>query len=563
MKRTALVAVATFLFAGCAGSTGPTGPVGSTGPTGAPGPIGPTGPTGPLHTGVISGSATLDVSSVLAGTIVTIEGTTLSATTDGSGTYTVRDVPDGVYAVHLENGQYEETIPAVLAIGAGHGYLFDGTLYPLGSIELQRGRRLFSTTNCWISGNSSDGRFLSGWSDNDSFLYDLESDVETNTGATQALFSPTSPMMAYSTSWGDDVYTMELPSGTKTRVLSGRYWLQEFSPKGSSLVVWGGSNQNELWAVPMPSGTPVLLDSSSSPGMGVRFSPNEKLVAFVSQTPSSGQFQLIVMPSAGGQKTVIETTGFYQGSFALTNDHIVYMSDALKVAPVNGGAPSVLVHSTGLNWALSPLGTYVLIGPYGSGPLSSVPLTGGTPVVLYGNAVSLSNSFPFSADGTRVVFLGDYDIGTNTGALMSALVDGASPAQTIDTGVQEFHLNPSATTVIYLSRGWSLLRAASIQSGVKWTLVDAPATHIQNIATAPDDSFVAFQTTVVQGNAPTPFLDVVPLNGGLVTRLSSRMMEWQIPSWTNASVLLARRTGASAPLNFQAGLYRMHLPPMP
>jgi hypothetical protein len=493
---------------------------------------------------------------------VTIEGTTLSATTDGSGTYTVRDVPDGVYAVHLENGQYEETIPSVLAIGGGHGYLFDGTLYPLGSVELQRGRRLLSTTSYWIEGNSSDGRYLSGMSEDHSFLYDLESDVETNTGATRALFSPTSPMMAYSPSSGGGVYTMELPSGKKTRVLSGHYWLQEFSPKGSWLVVRGGSNQSELWLVPMPSGTPVLLDSSPSPSMAVRFSPNEKLVAFQSQIqgPSYGLSQLIVMPSAGGQKTVIETTGLYLSSFALTNDHIVYMSDELKVASVDGGAPSVLFHWTGWNWALSPLGTHVLIGLGGPGPLSSVPLTGGTPVVLNGNAVSPYAPPPFSADGSRVVFLGDYDSVTNTGALMSAPVDGASPAQTIDTGVQGFHLNPSATTVVYVSRGWSLLRAAGIQSGVKWTLVDAPATQVVNIATAPDDSFVAFQT-VVQG-VPTPFLDVVPLNGGLVTRLSSRMGS-QMPSWTNASVLLAGRTDAFVPLDFQAGLYRMHLPPKP
>ncbi|MFQ5762764.1 MAG: carboxypeptidase regulatory-like domain-containing protein, partial [Candidatus Bathyarchaeia archaeon] len=107
---------------GPAGPAGPAGPQGSPGPTGAAGPVGPAGPTGsagpqgpagpPGQPAVTVGSITGTVINAatkkpIEGVAVSTEPTSITASTDELGKYTLKDVPMGTYTVVARAGGYD------------------------------------------------------------------------------------------------------------------------------------------------------------------------------------------------------------------------------------------------------------------------------------------------------------------------------------------------------------------------------------------------------------------------------------------------------------------------
>lgn len=94
----------------------------------------------------LSGAASVLGVGRAAGITVAVDGTALSAISAADGSWTIEAVPDGLWSLTLTDGVRVEHVPAAFAISGADGFLLDGTLYPIGEIELQNAPRITSRT---------------------------------------------------------------------------------------------------------------------------------------------------------------------------------------------------------------------------------------------------------------------------------------------------------------------------------------------------------------------------------------------------------------------------------
>ncbi len=86
----------------------------------AAGGVEPPPPPPPAETGTVSGTVTATGGGAISGATVTVEGTGKSATTDGSGAYSIGEVPVGTYTVSASAEGYESgSVPGVEVASGG------------------------------------------------------------------------------------------------------------------------------------------------------------------------------------------------------------------------------------------------------------------------------------------------------------------------------------------------------------------------------------------------------------------------------------------------------------
>jgi predicted CXXCH cytochrome family protein len=133
---------------GAAGSQGDIGPTGANGTSGDPGPTGPQGgpgdpgPTGPIgvSVGSITGTVTDgDTALPIASAIVGTQPPTMTAPSAADGSYTLADIPIGVYVVEVSATGYGTTTIGTVSVTAGGTRIVDVQLFvppvTLGSVS--------------------------------------------------------------------------------------------------------------------------------------------------------------------------------------------------------------------------------------------------------------------------------------------------------------------------------------------------------------------------------------------------------------------------------------------
>jgi hypothetical protein len=90
-------------------------------------------PPPPPATGTISGTVTAQGGGAISGATVTVVGTSLSATTNASGAYTISDVPTGTYSVTASASGYTEQTQTGVTVNDGETTTVDFQLAPVAS----------------------------------------------------------------------------------------------------------------------------------------------------------------------------------------------------------------------------------------------------------------------------------------------------------------------------------------------------------------------------------------------------------------------------------------------
>jgi hypothetical protein len=94
---------------------------------------GATPPPPPPTTGSISGTVSAQGGGAIAGATVTVDGTSFSATTNGSGAYTINDVPAGTYSVTASAAGYVSQTQAGVSVTGGQNTTLNFALAPVTS----------------------------------------------------------------------------------------------------------------------------------------------------------------------------------------------------------------------------------------------------------------------------------------------------------------------------------------------------------------------------------------------------------------------------------------------
>lgn len=372
---------------------------------------------GGTETGTLAGTATLVGMDAHGGTTVTIAGTGKTATTAADGRWVLEGVSDGLYTLALENGEYGERIPGVLSLSGGTGFVVEGSLYPLGDIELARGRRLFSGAV-----TQTDGKIVK---EKEPIT---KSATWTATPDRSRIVALVAGALVSAPVAGGDLVTLAEDvlsfrvSPTSTAVLYRTYAgsLEAVSVAGGAPRVLG-LDTGEPWFT--ADGTKALFTKSSPEGSLLHLAEYDTGEVIALGIAGSVWF-------AGG------------GAYVLMRD---YGADTLSSASVATGAVVTLATNV-QSHALTPAGTALLVlSDYtgSAGTLSLVPLEGGGTVL----ATDARWDWEWSDDGTKLAFT------RYTGGVYGVQVSAVSDGTTLFSapGATRVGFSPGSQHFVYRS----------------------------------------------------------------------------------------------------------------
>jgi hypothetical protein len=496
-----------------------------------------------------TGSAAVSGVVVLVGrddpkdTVVSLEGTSFTMTTDSSGVFSFAGVPTGAYPLSFSNGNYHETIPQVLVLPGGTGYISDsgnGGLYSIGTVSVPQATRIASgASDPLLSPDATRIIFTA--------IGSIQS-VPLAGGATTTL-SPTTPPSYYTMPkyqylpngnlvllTADRVLKVVSPSGGSATPLGAGAGDFLVSPDGAWVVFWAGLYQNgwddvgALTLVSTAGGTATVL----APGVlheGVVFAPDSKGVFYPVRNPPGtsnmdlyyaklatgvsthvagpnvNDFQIVPVPSAAPVAFLAEGTNIHPVDLAtgalgaaIVTDRsnncssppaysgeagkLAYFLDAnVKVATLSGASPITAGNECGSTLGIAHDGSRVYYVA-GSSAMRTVPAVAAAAVTTLstGNLTGASAVAPpyiFSNDNKWVMWI-------ESGGVLK------TTAQTNPVG----NVRTLATNVDYNTGGWSLIPPSAF---------------------SPDGLTLAVSTALV-GNRAT--LSTVEISTGNLTKLA-------------------------------------------
>jgi len=423
----------------------------------------------------ISGIATLIGHVMHDGTTVSVSGTTSTTATLADGAYTLDGIPQGVYSLAFQNGLYQEIVPTVLAMAPGNGYVVDGSLYPLSTIEIPRGHRLLSSSNVWPNQLSADGTHL---------IY--SSDFTYYTGK---------------------LWVSSISGGSPRQVTTvGAGFSAKFTPDAASVLYLSDVDSSVNPVVGSLHVQVLSSGADTTVGTGVdRFDVSPDGAYVVVHRLFAGETQLVSLP--GGTTT---TVGYdYCGFSPDAKNLLVLAGTGLRIIPLSGAT------ATNLNWTGScgtwtPDGQQILV--IDNNGLHRVPVSGASATLIDSN-VNLGG-INFSPDGTRFVYF--YQPNGGASATVRTALSSGDTAANIASNVNLFKswgFTPDSQHFVYF------LASSTIQSwsatGGAVTLTSPPISSLDNdgFKISPDSTNVMFQTSEQ--------LYVTPIAGGAYTTLGA------------------------------------------
>ena len=224
--------------------------------------------------------------------------------------------------------------------------------------------------------------------------------------------------------------------------------------------------------MPITGGTPVRLNPALSGSREVRsfkIGPDGARVVYAADEAGDWDYQLFSVPIAGGVVTtltdVLPPVSEIPYQVSPDGGMVLFLAgfQDLYNVPITGGTPLLLYSATEdhiVYFAFTPDSNSVVFLDYyhdAADALYTVPVGGGTPVRLdapsHGNEPDIFADFRVSPDGSRVVYRGDQDTAGQT-ELYSVPTAGGTPTRLngpLATGgdVAGFDVRPDSTTVVY------------------------------------------------------------------------------------------------------------------
>jgi uncharacterized repeat protein (TIGR01451 family) len=331
------------------------------------------------------------------------------------------------------------------------------------------------------------------------------------------------------------------------------------SPDGQRVVYRADQNQAErieLYSVPIDGGTTAKLNGTlvafGDVQSDYQVSPDSQHVVYRADQDTSGIIELYSVPLMGG--TPVRLNPALEGdrdvhSFRISPDsqRIVYKVDhaddqglQLFSVPITGGVPVTLSHSV-LDvvyvghpdkdiYQISPDGnSVVFLDAWDVARLYSVPITGGTPTLLYEAGYSID--YAISPDGSTVAAKLVYDLGEPTELYAVPINGGAAvrldaPTNGDMPGIygSQFRINALGTHVVYIGDQetesvWELY-SVPITGGTPVKLNDTLVTDgdVTNFQINPNGTTVIYRAD--QDTNEMHELYDIPIAGGSVTKIS-------------------------------------------
>ena len=300
----------------------------------------------------------------------------------------------------------------------------------------------------------------------------------------------------------EELYSVPVAGGAPT-LLSGGLAVQGFAlgNAGSTVIFVGDTtpfgetapSTSDLFVVPAAGGTPVNLTDNvvGDDVLALRLSPDEMTAVY--RTRIGGGISLRSLPVSGGTPTILLPNSV-RNDFVITPDGamVVFRSAyaggniELHTVPIGGGVVTPLTPGSAevLEFALTSDLThavYQVSSSYNS--IYSAPLSGGGGVLLNEGPLlpGTVSAYETTPDGSRVIFLADYEL--------------------IGTVVRLYSVPVGGGTVVQLS-----------VDGSGWDAV------VNNWAASHDGNWVAYASN--HENSGERELFIVPASGGTSVQLS-------------------------------------------
>ncbi len=429
-----------------------------------------------------------------AGTRVTLVGTGLTALTAADGSWQIAGVAEGSYALQFANGDYQESVPEVLALAGSTGLVLDGSPYPLSQspLTLYRPRRIASVQG----GSGSLGLAIS-------------------TDGRRALYIEP----AASTLW---VAAID-GSGT---ILVADEPVDGAAITPDGLTVAYVTNKR-LQVVPTRGGPSTLLATGVF-SVDNLISPDGKSIAYIATSPTTGLAQLVVNAIGGGAAKVLpgqfydglrwsgdgtrlfyRTAGVWPSDTATVNLYTIATDTSVTIA-TSAHAP-VLSHD---GRRAIVVGNYYENGETYNGTLLGIDLTTGTVTTLASGVYDAS----FVGDD-RVVYrsVNGADNGTTRLSWVS-IAGGASTQYTTDDNWYVVSTDQSTLLYSACANGGCSLYVRPPFSGSPMRLADGAS----SIGLSGDGSEVLYRTTQEDVG---PWR-LISSSGGAGLEIDARIDEW-------------------------------------
>jgi hypothetical protein len=539
-------------------------------------------------------------------TVTAIRGMTrLTTTTAKDGSYRFDGLPTGLYRLELEYDGRSEAIPQVLALAGSTGQVVDGALFPLETHPLQ----LFEATRL------SDKVQLHHVIDSQRLLVSEVGGIDRNDqtlallalpgGALTTLTSDSnrSGGLLLSNQHERILYTAGIDSyrgALRTVGFGGD------APLTLAPLVDGGFRfslddtwalyrvQNELRSVPITGGSEIILGAATDEG---RLHPDGKRVVFQTCDPgcrlvartldggplteislgtgpsflspdgnwvlhvvqhdyntSIGQLRLAKVDGSASRIVWDGQFSPYYVSFSPDSQHAALITDGsdLRILALGGDAAPAFAAAKVASLSFTSDGSRLIyLRDYQMGPrtftLEQQPTAGGAPVVL-GDRVE---QFVVSRDGTRTLFVDAIDAATRSGALRVASATGQvttlvaadvmQPIRFTNDGKRALYhtLHPTRDDVTRLF-SVSITGGAPVElaDAVQWTSQDSPGGI--NVSWMGGDQVVR----------------VAPATGGVPRAVGTGYV-----AWVSDTRLVLTVTSVLAPFRHQNGLYVFEVTP--
>ncbi len=322
------------------------------------------------------------------------------------------------------------------------------------------------------------------------------------------------------------------------------------SPDSSNVVFRSDQTADKFYtlrSVPVAGGAATEITTMDTLSYAV--SADSTRVVFIANTdPPAFVPRLFSVPIAGGAETELNgpiVVGGEVVSFLITPDgsRVVFLADKdvdeqyeLYSVPIAGGTVTRLHGSLDpgadvTDYRISPDGAWVVFEVVdfdfaSPSSLWSVPVTGGTPVVIGTGGGHPGGFFRISPDSTRVVHIGA-DADTDLQLYSYSILGGDSLQLTfgiVSSGPRDFRITPDSSTIVYIYQdnlmdGIQELRSIPILGGSS-LLLSGPMISGGGVLLAeitPGGARAVYRAKQDSLNAD---LYSVPVTGGMVTKLN-------------------------------------------
>ncbi len=423
--------------------------------------------------GIVSGAAKLIDQTDRAGIIVSVAGTTLTATTAVDGSYTITSVPAGIHTLAFDKGAYHEKVPNVIVLSGGSFLANAGGLGPIPTIELPHAVRIFDGPNLYHSSLSEDRSTVLTYDDTSrGYAIPLDGSNKTALGIFQPLLSADgssilgmkpisgSPLLS-------DVFLANTAGPTEMKLLSSASVCVPNSPVTLLLCTEPGGI-----GVARSDGTAAHLATPdlSPPYGSFKISPDGLTIAYLSTTYEIRSItvatgvEIVLVPAMTAPAWLAVPAEFFFTPSSATLLYRDRLNHAYAV-PVAGGPPIDLSTDLATTNNASPF--HLLSDPHrvaiaGTSKLNVLDFTNGA--MLGSDELSEFSVIVASTNGKYLLY--------ETDTALRTLDRTTFAMNTIDTGQagRAIMVSPDSTAVLF-AHGFQPLSVAPITGGTAKTSV--------------------------------------------------------------------------------------------